>query len=109
MQTEKQLNNLKPFTKENAKEKGQKGGIASGIARNEKKDYLALLRDLAHQQITNEEAKKELIKNGLDTDIRNYIFYKIFMEATEKDNYKAQQKLFDSFLMADNNPFEIRI
>lgn len=102
--------NLKPIrsTKEakekgpkEAKEKGRKGGIKSGIMRNKQKDFNELLKAIAHQEITDDKIKKELAKMGLDNDIRNYVIYKLYDEAVNKQNLKAIIKLFDALRVAD--------
>ena len=77
--------NLKPATTETAK----RGGTANGIKRHKDK-----------------EAKRELVEMGLDTDIRNYIFLKVYKQATTENNSKALLKLFDTFITADYNPWE---
>lgn len=94
--------NLKPFTSDTAKENGRKGGIASGVSRNRNKDFIRLLVKVGHQQVDDEEAKRELAKMGLDTDFRNFILLKMIQQVKD-GNYKAIQKLFDTFLVADVN------
>lgn len=93
-------NNLKPFTKETAKENGRKGGIASGIKRNQNKDFLELLVKIGHQQIDDQEARTELKKMGLDTDVRNFVICKLIERAKTGDT-KAIIKLFDTLAIAD--------
>lgn len=97
--------NLKPFTSDTAKENGRKGGIASGISRNKDKDFTYLIKHIAQQELTDEETKAELVKMGLDTDIRNLIIFKMLEEA-KQGNYKAIQKLFDTFLAVDYNQLQ---
>lgn len=67
--------NLVPFTSEQSREKaaenGRKGGIASGIAKREKKNRRELALQIANAQITNQKLKDMVQKNtGLrDEDI----------------------------------------
>lgn len=103
MQTQTQLKNLKPFTKDTAKENGRKGGVASGIKRNQDKTFRQLIKKLSRQAITDEEAIKELESVGLDADFRSHILLSVYKQATEKGNYQAQAKLLELFNANDTD------
>lgn len=55
--------NLKPIrTKSEAREKGKNGGIASGIARREKKTVQKILSDYLDQSVQSQKSLKEIAK-----------------------------------------------
>lgn len=67
-QTAKQLANLKPVqNKKEASERGRKGGIASGVARRNKKTLKEDLEILLARKVTDPKLKKTLARiAGLD-------------------------------------------
>lgn len=66
--------NLQPFTKENAKYYGKKGGIKSGQVRAEKKSIKEQMKLLLEMPITNENRINELKEAGFDdSEINNQL------------------------------------
>ena len=101
--------NLIPLNKRTKKEKkeiAKKGGVASGISRNKNKDFKQLIKEIGQIQINDTEAKIKLKSMGLDTDVRNYIFLKVYENAVIENNPKALFKLFDTFLTIDLTQFD---
>lgn len=65
--------NLKPFQSvEEAKEKGRKGGIASGEARRRKRTFKEILEIIASSQIKDAKTKKLAESLGLDPEDITY-------------------------------------
>lgn len=73
------------------RENATKAGIASGIARRRKSICNKLLNNI----ITSEEAKQELIKNGLDDDLSElaYSMYDLLRTSRDKKNEKTTDRL----------------
>ena len=66
-------NNLKPVqSKEEARERGRAGGIASGIARRERKTLKDELLSLLSNGNTQEKISLSLIQKALDGDTKAY-------------------------------------
>lgn len=70
---------------------GRNGGINSGISRRRKSICNKLLNNI----ITSEEAKQELIKNGLDDDLSElaYSMYDLLRTSRDKKNEKTTDRL----------------
>lgn len=90
MVSEKSLQNLRKFTKENASEKGKKGAAKSAQVRRERKQITKDLQDMLAKTVTSTKAKRTLeesfgIKKG------NYqqllLAVQIVKAITEKDTY----------------------
>jgi hypothetical protein len=65
--------NLKPFqSTEEARERGRKGGIASGIARRERKTLREELLLLLQKNESQERISLALLQKALDGDIKAY-------------------------------------
>ena len=82
------LDNLQPFTKENAKYYGKKGGIKSGIVRAERKSIKEQMKLLLEMPLVNESRIKRLKEAGFnDSEINNqlYLTYSIFEKALTGD------------------------
>ena len=80
--------NLKLFTKENAKEYGKKGGIKSGKVRAERKSIKEQMKILLEMPITNESRINRLKEAGFEEgEINNqlYLTYVIFEKALTGD------------------------
>lgn len=82
------IENLKPFTKENAKYYGKKGGIKSGIVRAERRSIKEQLSLLLNMPITNESKISTLRKAGFnDEEMNNQLLltYTLFEKALTGD------------------------
>ena len=89
--------NLKHFTKENAKEYGKKGGIASGIARTKRKSIRNELENLLELEPIDAERKEQLQKIGYNhEEINNQsvLLYDIYKRAINGD-IKATKLIVD--------------
>ena len=98
------IENLQPFTKENAKYYGKKGGIKSGKVRAERKSIKEQLKFLLEMPITNEYRKKQLKEAGFeDNEINNqlYLIYSIFEKALTGD-VRATSLIFKTMQNDDN-------
>lgn len=95
--------NLQPFTKENAKYYGKKGGIKSGIVRAERKSIKEQLKLLLEMPVTNEVRVNRLKEAGFDDiEINNqlYLTYTIFEKALSGD-VKATSLIFKTMQNED--------
>lgn len=82
------IENLQPFTKENAKYYGKKGGIKSGQVRAERKSVKEQMKLLLEMPIINESRIKRLKEAGFDESESNnqlYLIYSIFEKALTGD------------------------
>lgn len=89
--------NLKPFTKENAKENGRKGGIMSAKKRAMRKTIKNELEMLMEFSSLDAEKERELIEIGInENEINNQtiLIYSIFKRALDGD-MKASKLLID--------------
>lgn len=80
--------NLQPFTKDNAKVYGKKGGIQSGKVRAERKSIKEQMKILLEMPITNESRINRLKEAGFEEgEINNqlYLTYTIFEKALTGD------------------------
>ena len=95
------IGNLKPRTslsKEEAKEMGRKGGIASGKKRKQQKTFKELFNQFAKEQLNNEELKDRMREYGItDKDMTNKsaMMFSMFIEAL-KGNTKAFEIVRDT-------------
>lgn len=89
--------NLKHFTKENAKEYGKKGGIASGIARTKRKSIRNELENLLELEPIDAERKEQLQKIGYkheEINNQSVLLYDIYKRAINGD-IKATKLIVD--------------
>ncbi len=89
--------NLQPFTKNNAKYYGKKGGIKSGQVRAERKSIKEQLKLLLEMPVSKEYRMKELKEAGFnESEINNqlYLTHKIFEKALSGD-IKATTLVFN--------------
>ena len=89
--------NLQPFTKNNAKYYGKRGGIKSGQVRAERKSLKEQMKLLLEMPVSNDKRKKELIEAGFDEkEINNqlYLTHQIFEKAISGD-LKATTLVFN--------------
>ena len=96
--------NLKPFTKENAKYYGKKGGIKSGKVRAERKSIKEQLQLLLSMPITNKTRIDRLKEAGFeDNEINNqlYLTYTVFEKALSGD-VRAISLIFKTMQNEDN-------
>lgn len=80
------------MTSEEAKELGRKGGIASGISKKRK----SICNKLLNGEITNEEARKELINKGLEDDELTELaisMYELLRTSRDKKKVKTRDRL----------------
>ena len=80
--------NLQPFTKENAKYYGKKGGIKSGQVRAKRKSLKEQMKILLEMPITNENRINKLKQAGFEeSEINNqlYLTYSTFEKAISGD------------------------
>lgn len=80
--------NLKPFTKENAKEFGRKGGIASGKAKAELTTIKKQLNYLLDLPVADKKELEKLKEKGFEeTEINNKLLmtYSLFEKAINGD------------------------
>lgn len=97
------IENLKPFTKENAKYYGKKGGIKSGKARAERKSIKEQMRILLEMPITNKSRINRLKEAGFEAEEINnqlYLTYSIFEKALTGD-VKATSLIFKTIQNED--------
>lgn len=101
--------NLQPFTKENAKYYGKKGGIKSGKVRAERKSIKEQMKLLLEMPITNESRIKKLKEAGFEeSEINNqlYLTYIIFEKALTGD-VKATSLIFKTIQNEDEEKSNI--
>ena len=95
--------NLQPFTKENAKYYGKKGGIKSGKVRAERKSIKEQMKILLEMPITNESRINKLKDLGFEEkEINNqlYLTYTLFEKALTGD-IKATSLVFKTMQNED--------
>ena len=91
--------NLKPFTeqtKNEARESGRKGGIASGEARRQKNTIKSILKQWADSPITVAKLKKEAKSYGIDTDEGRSLITLALIKGAMKGNAKYMERLLDT-------------
>ena len=92
------VQNLKPcLTKEEARERGRRGGIASGKARREAKSVKYYIDTLLSLPLKNEQIKERLKEAGLDPDDMDNKMAMVYMQWIEcaKGNTKAFENLLN--------------
>lgn len=97
------IENLQPFTKENAQYYGKKGGMKSGIVRAERKSIKEQMKLLLEMPITNESRINRLKEAGFqDGELNNqlYLTYTIFEKALTGD-VKATTLVFKTIQNED--------
>ena len=98
------IENLQPFTKENAKYYGKKGGIKSGIVRAERKSIKEQMQLLLSMPVLSQNKANMLLEAGFDeTEINNQLLltYTIFQKALTGD-VKATSLVFKTIQNEDN-------
>ena len=91
--------NLKPFTeqtKNEARETGRKGGIASGEARRQKSTIKYILKQWADSPITVAKLKKEAKSYGIETDEGRSLITLALIKGAMKGNAKYMERLLDT-------------
>ena len=89
--------NLQPFTKENAKYYGKKGGIKSGIVRAERKSIKEQMKLLLEMPVVNKSRINKLKEVGFEeSEINNqlYLTYTIFEKALPIITPTAKSRTF---------------
>ena len=83
--------NLKPPTTEQARERGRKGGIASGKARAERKMMKQQMETLLSLPVMNDNVKMQLEAMGVDSsDINNQMALQVAMlQSAMRGNVRA--------------------
>lgn len=95
--------NLKPFTKENAKQYGKKGGIKSAQVRAERKSIKEQLKLLLELPITDRKKIQELSEIGFsESEMNNqlYLTHNLFKRALLGD-IKATTLIFKTIQKED--------
>lgn len=98
------IENLKPFTRENAKYYGKKGGIKSGIVRAERKSIKEQMQLLLSMPVSNPRKANMLLEAGFEeAEINNQLLltYTIFEKALTGD-VKATSLVFKTIQNEDN-------
>lgn len=98
------IENLQPFTKENAKSYGKKGGIKSGQVRAERKSIKEQLQLLLSMPVSTDYESNMLKKAGYDdSEINNQLLltYTLFEKALTGD-VKATSLIFKTIENEDN-------
>lgn len=94
------IENLKPFTseqsREKAKENGRKGGVASGEAKRQKNTIKSILKQWADSPITVAKLKKEAKSYGIETDEGRSLITLALIKGTMKGNAKYMERLLDT-------------
>jgi hypothetical protein len=94
------IENLKPFTseqsREKAKENGRKGGIASGEAKRQKNTIKSILKQWADSPITVSKLKKEAKAYGIETDEGRSLITLALIKGAMKGNAKYMERLLDT-------------
>ncbi len=88
--TEGNLIPLGERSREERREIGRKGGIASGKARRLKKAQAEILRQVLACEITDKEAREKLIANGMEPTIAAQINFVLAEKAAEGSVTAAQ-------------------
>lgn len=102
--------NLQPFTKNNAKYYGKKGGIKSGQVRAERKSIKEQLKILLEMPVSKDYRIKELQEAGFnESEINNqlYLTHKIFEKALSGD-VKATSLIFKTIQNEDEEKTNAR-
>lgn len=88
--------NLKPIrSKSEAREKGKKGGVASGQTRRKQKTYREMAKIMLSTTITDKTMLKELKSFGIDeTDIKSYTLLGM-IKASANGNPNAFDRLLE--------------
>lgn len=111
MPTEKSLKNLKPpQSSEEARERGRKGGIASGKARREKKSLREGMKMLMELEISDKRSANKLKQLGVDpSDFNNKILMLVgLMKEAQLGNVAAFDRIRDLLdEEADNDTGEL--
>ncbi|MBD5398805.1 hypothetical protein HDR60_04865 [bacterium] len=111
MSNNKNLIPINKRTTEEQREIAQKGGIASGKARREKRKFKKILNDLLENKSPDGISFKEklcisLIQKGLNGDVRAICLILQFIDEEEKtndiENFKEIQKLLEMEQEKDN-------
>jgi len=98
------IENLQPFTKENAKYYGQRGGKKSGKVRAERKSIKEQIQILLSMPVSNESKKNKLKEAGFtDKEMNNQalLTYTIFEKALSGD-VRATSLIFKTIQEEDN-------
>lgn len=102
--------NLKPCkTKKEARERGKKGGIASGIARRKKKSMLEAARAVLQADMPEQVLKNVQKLTGTVDDDENSIFYgmtAVMANLALKGNVQAYNSLKDIVTQIENQGFD---
>lgn len=98
------IENLEPFTKENAKYYGKRGGIKSGIVRAERKSIKEQMQLLLSMPVASQNKVNLLKESGFDdAEINNQLLltYTIFQKAITGD-VKATSIILKTIQNEDN-------
>ena len=89
--------NLQPVrTESEARELGQRGGIASGKARREKRDRHKRIQELFALAVKDPKLKENLAKMGIDVtdaDLETAADARVMVELLKRGDYKAWQAM----------------
>ena len=89
-------NNLIPFnerSKDEARELGKKGGIASGKARRKKANLKKSMETLLQMDIPDENLKQELISMGVDPSMEQGLTLRFLLTAMKTGNPQAYRTI----------------
>ena len=75
------LDNLVPFTKENAVMMGRMGGLASVEAKKEQKQLIEQLREALYLPVKDEAFANKLVNEGLEPTYAGMVIYNVFQKA----------------------------
>ena len=84
--------NLIPFnerSKDEARELGKKGGIASGKARRKKANLKRTMEELLKMDLPDSKLKQQLVAIGIDPSMEQGLALSVLLKAINKGNHQA--------------------
>jgi hypothetical protein len=93
------IENLKPFTseqsREKAKENGRKGGVASGEAKRQKNTIKSILNQWAKSPIAVSKLKKQAEQFGIETDEGRSLLTLALIQGAMKGNSQYMERVLN--------------
>lgn len=105
--------NLVPFTsdqnREEAKKNGQKGGIASGKARREKKTMREILRECLNMECTDDDLEKLKLTGKIDNGTAVTLGLILGAKSGNAQNYKQIVEMLGELTPTSNETPQLKI
>lgn len=86
------MDNLRPFTKETARENGRKGGFASAKAKRKRADLKKAMQTLLSMDVASEKSKQQLEELGVEATNEMLLAFATFQQAV-KGNQRAVENV----------------